>query len=129
MHGLGELLAFCLEFKKFFRLPLPRLVPVASRDPLSRRATPPSSLRISFVSLRARLRAAPYARFRPVNIRGEKYKGDAGNGRKATPAPLVFLSREFAERVYILWEKKNFAAEDAIVRAKPDPRAVKCTYF
>lgn len=26
MHGLGELLAFCLEFKKFFRLPSYRLV-------------------------------------------------------------------------------------------------------
>lgn len=34
MHGLGELLAFCLEFKKFFRLPL------SSRpDPGPRRTT------------------------------------------------------------------------------------------
>lgn len=44
MHGLGELLAFCLEFKKFFHLPL-LLRPVALRPaiplplPPFRRAT------------------------------------------------------------------------------------------
>jgi len=109
MHGLGELLAFCLEFKKFFHLPLPPR-PVALR-PDSRLVAQPSlsSLRISSVSFHARLHA-PCARFCLVNIRGEKYK-EMWNGRKTT----LFLP-SLSCSVFLIWicGGKKFADESAI---------------
>lgn len=108
MHGLRELLAFCLEFKKFFHLSLlPRpaaLRPDLPPSPSPRLVAQPSlsSLRISSVSFRARLHA-PYARFCLVNIRGEKYK-ETWNGRKSPPL-LLFLFLSFVSHMNS-WRKK-----------------------